>query len=75
MTANAEIVLEEHPGALLIPEAAVIYDAKKAASVDVVDPGQKNGRRRTPIRVGVGNGTKIEVLEGLKVGDKLVLPS
>jgi len=75
MTANAEIVLEEHPNALLIPEAAVTYDAKKAAFVDVVEPGEKNGRRRRPITVGVGNGTKIEVLTGLKAGDKLVLPT
>ncbi len=75
MTANAEIVLEEHPGALLIPEAAVVYDAKKEASVLLVSPGTKTGRRKVPIKVGVGNGTKIEVLQGLKAGDKLVLPS
>src|SRR5438067_2147974 len=75
MTANAEIVLEEHPNALLIPEAAITYDAKKAASVNVVAAGAKTGRKKIPIKVGVGNGTKIEVLEGLKPGDKLVLPS
>jgi len=75
MTANAEIVLEEHPNALLIPEAAVTYDAKKAASVSVADAGAKNGRRKVPIKVGIGNGTRIEVLEGLKAGDKLILPS
>jgi HlyD family secretion protein len=75
MTANAEIVLEEHPNALLIPEAAVSYNAKKEAAVDVVAPEAKTGRRRVPIKVGIGNGTKIEVLEGLKPGDKLVLPS
>jgi HlyD family secretion protein len=75
MTANAEIVLEEHPNALLIPEAAVSYDASKAAFVDVVAPNTKAGRRRTPVKVGVGNGTKIEVLSGLKAGDKLILPS
>ncbi len=74
MTANAEIVLEEHPKALLIPEAAVSYDAKKSAFVDVAAPGTKTGRRRTAIKVGVGNGTKIEVLDGLKPGDRLVLP-
>jgi len=74
MTANAEIVLEEHPNALLIPEAAITYDAKKAASVSLVAPGTKTGRKKIPIKVGVGNGTKIEVLEGLKAGDKLVLP-
>jgi len=75
MTANAEIVLEEHPNALLIPEAAVTYDAQKAASVMIVAPGAKTGKKKMPIKVGVGNGTKIEVLEGLKPGDKLVLPS
>ena len=75
MTANAEIVLEEHPGALLIPEAAVSYNAKKEASVNVVAPGTKTGRTKVPIKVGIGNGTKIEVLGGLKAGDKLVLPS
>ena len=74
MTANAEIVLEEHANALLIPEAAVTYDAEKRASVDIIAHGAPNGRRKTPIKVGVGNGTKIEVLEGLKAGDKLVLP-
>ena len=74
MTANAEIVLEEHPHALLVPEAAVTYDAKKNASVDIVAPGTKTGRKRTAIKVGVGNGTRIEVLDGLKPGDKLVLP-
>jgi len=75
MTANAEIVLEEHPNALLIPEAAVAYDAKKAAFVDIFDPSEKSGRKRTPVKVGVGNGTKIEVLSGLKLGDKVVLQS
>ena len=75
MTANAEIVLEEHPNALLIPEAAVTYDAQKAASVMIVAPGAKTGKKKMPIKVGVGNGTKIEVLDGLKAGDKLVLPS
>lgn len=74
MTANAEIVLEEHPGALLLPEGAITYDAQKQAFVDVVSRDAKNGRRRTPVKVGIGNGTKIEILEGLKPGDRVVLP-
>ena len=32
MTANAEIVLEEHPGVLIVPEAAIVYDASKHRS-------------------------------------------
>jgi HlyD family secretion protein len=75
MTANAEIVLEEHPNALLIPEAAITYDAQKKAFVDIVAAGAPNGRKKTAIKVGVGNGTKIEVLDGLRPGDKLLLPS
>ena len=74
MTANAEIVLEEHANALLVPESAITYDAQKHAFVDVVATGTKTGRRRTPITVGVGNGTRIEVLQGLKPGDRMLLP-
>jgi HlyD family secretion protein len=75
MTANAEIVLEEHPDSLVVPEAAIIYDAARNAFVDVPAPSEKNGRRRVPIKVGVGNGTRTQVLEGLKPGDKVILPS
>jgi multidrug efflux pump subunit AcrA (membrane-fusion protein) len=27
-----------------------------------------------PVKVGVGNGTRMQVLSGLKAGDKVVLP-
>ena len=37
MTANAEIVLEEHPNVLIVPEAAIVYDASKNAFVEVPD--------------------------------------
>lgn len=75
MTANAEIVLEEHPNSLLLPEVAIVYDGEKHSFVDLVDPGAKNGRRRVPVTLGVGNGTRIQVLDGVKEGDRVVLPS
>jgi HlyD family secretion protein len=75
MTANAEIVLEEHPDALIVPEAAVSYDAQKNAFVDVLSPGAKNGKKKVPVKIGVGNGTKVQILDGLKQGDKVILPS
>jgi HlyD family secretion protein len=74
MTANAEIILEELADSLLVPEAAVVYDAKKNAFVDVVDPVEKTGRRRVPVKAGVGNGTRMQILSGVKEGDKVVLP-
>ena len=49
MTANAEIILEEHKHTLVIPEAAIVYDTKRNASVDVYLPGAKN-RPRAPVR-------------------------
>ena len=75
MTANAEIVLEELADSLIIPEAAVTYDAQKNAFVDVVSPGAKNGRAKRAVKLGVGNGTKIQVLEGLRQGDRVILSS
>ena len=74
MTANAEIVLDEHADALIVPEAAISYDTQKQASVDVADPAAEKGRRTVKVKVGIGNGTKTEVLEGLKQGDRVVLP-
>jgi HlyD family secretion protein len=75
MTANAEIILEQHADSLLVPEAAVTYDEKRNAFVDVADPGAKNGRRKVAVKVGVGNGTRVQVLSGVSQGDKVVLPS
>jgi HlyD family secretion protein len=74
MTANAEIVLEEHADSLIVPESAITYDAQKNAFAEVQAPGSKSGVKKIPVKVGVGNGTKIQILEGLKAGDKVVLP-
>lgn len=75
MTANAEIVLEERPKSLIVPEAAISYDATRNASVDILDASQRTGRRRQPIKIGISNGTRTQVLEGVKEGDRIVLPS
>jgi HlyD family secretion protein len=75
MTANAEIILEQFADSLLVAEAAIVYDQQRHAFVDVVDPGANNGRRRVGVKTGVGNGTKVQVVSGLKAGDKVVLPN
>jgi HlyD family secretion protein len=73
MTANAEIVLEEHKGALLVPESAVIYDNQRNALVEIPAPGQPKGRERKPVKVGVSNGSRTEVLEGLSEKQQVIL--
>ena len=75
MTANAEIVLEEFPDSIIVPEAAISYDAQRNPTVEVLDDKAETGRRKVSIKTGVGNGTRTQVLEGLKAGDKVVLPS
>lgn len=75
MTANAEIIIEQLPESLLVPEAAVTYDAQRNPFVDLVDPSERTGRRRVAIKVGAGNGARIQVLSGIKAGDRIVLPS
>ena len=73
MTANAEIVLEEHKNVLTVPEQAVIYDKDRNATVMVPDPHGKEGQRSVPVKVGLSNGSRIEVVSGLKAGDAVVL--
>ena len=73
MTANAEIILEEHPNVLTVPEAAIIYDKDKKAYVEKVDPKAKDGKRKISIVAGISNGSKTEVLSGLKESDQVVL--
>jgi HlyD family secretion protein len=75
MTANAEIILEQRPNALIVPEAAISYDAQRQAFVDLFDPNEPTGRRKVPVKVGIGNGTRAQLLQGVKKGDKVILPS
>lgn len=74
MTANAEILMDEHKHALSVPEQAISYDAQKHAYVNVPDPKAKDGMRKEPVTVGLANGTNTEITGGLKEGDKVVLP-
>jgi HlyD family secretion protein len=73
MTANAEILLDEHKGVLTVPENAVTYDNQKNASVEIPDKSQKEGTRKVPVTVGLSNGSVTEITNGLKEGDQVVL--
>jgi HlyD family secretion protein len=73
MTANAEIILDEHKNVLQIPEGSIIYDKDRKASVEIPDPKGKDGQRKIAINIGISNGAKTEVLNGLKEGDQVIL--
>src|SRR5579884_1091508 len=57
MTANAEIILEEH----------------KKAFVEIPNPSAKDGKKKVAVNIGISNGAKTEVLGGLKEGEQVVL--
>jgi HlyD family secretion protein len=73
MSANAEIIREEKKGVLLVPDSAVIYDKDRKASLEVPDPKSQGGKRKVAASIGISNGVKAEVIEGVKEGDKVVL--
>jgi HlyD family secretion protein len=73
MSANAEIIIEEKVGILMIPENAIIYDRERKTFVEYYDPSAENLSRRVPIEIGISNGTTTEVAAGLEDGDRIVL--
>jgi len=73
MSANAEIILEEKTGVLLIPETAVVYDKERKTFAEVPDPKAEKGRRRVAIQTGISNGVRTELVSGVPEGQRVVL--
>jgi len=64
MSANAEIVLEDHKNTLLVPEAALVREKDGKTSVQKRDATAKSGFTKVPIKTGISNGQRTEVLDG-----------
>jgi len=73
MSANAEIVLEEKKNVVMVPEASLIYDKDRNASVELPDAKADNGRKKTPVKLGISNGVKTEVVSGVVEKQKVIL--
>jgi len=73
MSANAEIILEEKKNVLMVPEASLIYDKDRNASVELPDPKAENGRKKVPVKLGISNGVKTEIVSGLNEKQQVVL--
>jgi HlyD family secretion protein len=73
MTANAEIVLEEHTGVLTVPEGAILYAKDRSTQVETPDATSESGKRRMPVVTGISNGSKTEIVKGLSDGQQVIL--
>jgi len=73
MSANAEIVLEEKKNVLMVPEASLIYDKDRNASVETPDPKAEKGRKKISVKLGISNGVKTEIASGLNEKQQVVL--
>ncbi len=73
MSANAEILLEEKKNVLMVPEASLIYDKDRSASVELPDPRAENGRKKVSVKLGISNGVKTEIISGLTEKQQVVL--
>ena len=58
---------------LTVPEQAVKFDKDRRATVEVPDPKAKDGKREVAVTTGISDGSKMEVLTGLKENDPVVL--
>jgi HlyD family secretion protein len=67
---NVEIVVGEKPSALVIPRGALMRDANGRFVFVLV-----NGKaKRTPVEVGLIGPNEVEIVSGLRDGDRVILP-
>ncbi len=69
MFANVEIITDINSTAISIPQAAVLDDGGKS----VVFVAEANGYKKRQVQTGIKNGDRVEIVDGLKAGDKVVV--
>ncbi|MDR3251842.1 MAG: efflux RND transporter periplasmic adaptor subunit [Tannerella sp.] len=70
-SANAEIVLKRADNVVTIPESAVQFSGDSTFVQALVQEKPKQIFEKRPIKIGLSDGIKIEVSEGLTVDDKI----
>jgi HlyD family secretion protein len=73
MTANVAIVIASADPALLVPSQAITVD-RQANKYYVTSQLADGTVQRLEVRIGLHNDTETQIVQGVKAGDKLVLP-
>ena len=72
-SANADVIIREKKDVLTVPERLVTFeDGGKKTTVELATGDPKAEPKKVEIKTGVSDGLNIEVVSGLKKGDKLV---
>jgi len=69
MFANVEIITDLNRAAISIPQAAILNDGGKT----IVFVAAGNGYQKREVHTGIQNGDRVEIVEGLSAGEKVVV--
>jgi membrane fusion protein, heavy metal efflux system len=69
MFANVQIVTDVNRAAISIPQSAVLNDEGKS----VVFVADGNGYKKRQVQAGIQNNDRVEIIDGLNAGDKVVV--
>lgn len=72
-SANADVIIREKKDVITIPERLVTFeDGGKKATVEVPAGDPKAPPKKVVIKTGISDGMNVEVLSGVKKGDKVI---
>ncbi len=75
-SANADLIIREKKDVLTIPERLVLWeDGGKKSFVEIPDEKAKGSKlepKKIEVKLGISDGMNVEVVSGLKKGDKVV---
>jgi RND family efflux transporter MFP subunit len=66
---QVDIDAEQHDDALLIPAVAIVRDGEQTA---VFVANERKAQRR-PVQIGITDGAKVEIVSGVKPGEKVIV--
>jgi HlyD family secretion protein len=72
-SANADVIIREKKDVLTLPERLVTFeDGGKKATVELAATSPKGQPKKVEIKTGISDGLNVEVISGLRKGDKVV---
>lgn len=75
MTVSIEVEVERKPGALVVPDEALVFAAREpgAAAAPTVFKLVDGAARQQPVKTGIRQAGRAEILEGLSAGDVVIV--